>query len=82
MSKREINAFRASMGLPKIIAGKIPCLCCGIGFNSEDVVKNRICRQCHKDESRHGYDDTVYSAGKLKPFRNFSIDMVSSPKES
>ncbi len=43
---REINKFRATMGLDPIRIGKIDCLGCGRSFESDDVRAERLCSSC------------------------------------
>lgn len=56
--KRRIdNDFRASIGLPLIKIGEVPCLRCGEPFFSDDVASTRICGPCNEINSRKAVND-------------------------
>ena len=46
---KEINKFRAEIGLRPIVRKKVNCLVCKREFESKDYPRQRLCKKCRSD---------------------------------
>lgn len=74
MSETDMNEFRKSLGLSPIVKAKVKCLGCSKEFISQDVKKNRLCKQCKNSDRDRGMPETYHS---VLNSGHFSIEMLS-----